>query len=63
MCRTLPTLRTSRYLNEFMSGHSTKGVIHLIRRLLERYRNRKTVLNMVFIDLEKVYGKVSREVL
>ena len=37
--------------------------IHLLRQLIERFRERKINLHMVFIDLEKVYDKVSREVL
>jgi hypothetical protein len=47
----------------FMSGRSTMETIFLIRQLMERYREHKKDMHMVFIDLEKAYDKVSRNIM
>jgi len=47
----------------FMRGRSTTEAIHLIRRLIKVYQDVKKDLHMIFIDLEKAYDTVSREVL
>ena len=47
----------------FMPGRSTMEAIHILRKLIERFIVAKKYLHMVFIDLEKVYDKVPRDVL
>ena len=46
----------------FMPGRSIIEAIFLIRQVIERFREQKD-LYMVFIDLEKVYGKIPRNVM
>jgi Reverse transcriptase (RNA-dependent DNA polymerase) len=37
--------------------------IFLIRQLMERHREQKKDLHMIFIDLEKAYDKISRNIM
>jgi hypothetical protein len=46
-----------------MSGRSTIEAIFLIRQLMERCREQKKDLHMIFIDLKKANDKVPRNVI
>jgi hypothetical protein len=47
----------------FIPERSTMEAIFLIRQLMERCREKKKDLHMIFIDLEKTYDKVIRNVM
>jgi hypothetical protein len=46
-----------------MPGRLTMETIFLIRKLMEKCREQKKDMHMVFIDLEKAYDKVSTNVM
>ena len=50
--------------NQFglMPDRLTIEAIYLLKRLMGLYRDRKVDLHLVFIDLEKAYDRVLREV-
>ncbi|GJZ04085.1 retrovirus-related pol polyprotein LINE-1 [Tanacetum coccineum] len=47
----------------FMPGRSTMEAIHIIRSLMEKYREIQKDLHLAFLDLEKAYDNVPRELI
>ncbi|GJX62682.1 putative pre-mRNA-processing factor 6-like [Tanacetum coccineum] len=47
----------------FMPGRSSMEAIHIIRTLMEKYRERQNDLHLAFLDLEKAYDSVPRELI
>ncbi|GKE22629.1 retrovirus-related pol polyprotein LINE-1 [Tanacetum coccineum] len=46
-----------------MPGRSSVEAIHLIRSLMEKYMERQRDMHMAFLDLEKAYDSVPRELI
>ncbi|GJR21612.1 ataxia telangiectasia mutated family protein [Tanacetum coccineum] len=46
-----------------MPRQSSMEAIHIIRTLMEKYRERQKDLHLAFLDLEKAYGSVLRELI
>nr|GEU68438.1 retrovirus-related Pol polyprotein LINE-1 [Tanacetum cinerariifolium] len=58
--------RESRVLENqfgFMPGRSTTEAIHLLRSLMDKYRERQRDLHMAFLDLEKAYDSVPHDIM
>ncbi|GKA90489.1 hypothetical protein Tco_0812359 [Tanacetum coccineum] len=46
-----------------MPGRSTTEAIHLLRSLIEKYRERQRDLHLAFLDLEKAYDSVPHDIM
>ena len=47
----------------FRSGRGTTDAIFIVRQIQERFLEKKRELRMAFIDLEKAFDRVLREVM
>jgi Reverse transcriptase (RNA-dependent DNA polymerase) len=52
-----------KYQFDFMPERSTMEAIFLIRQLMKRHQEQKNDLHMIFIDLDKAYDKISRNIM
>lgn len=53
--------RYQRIHFDFMVRSSTMEALYLLKMLIERYREGKKDIHMIFIGLEKTYDRVSKD--
>ncbi|GJT42189.1 retrovirus-related pol polyprotein LINE-1 [Tanacetum coccineum] len=63
--KRMPRRKTRVLDNQFgfMPGRSMTEAIHLLRNLIEKYRERQRDLHMVFLALEKAYDSIPHELI
>ena len=59
--RGMTQISTNQF--DFMPRKSTTEAIFLIRQVMERFIKQKKDLHLVFIDLEKAYDKILKNVM
>jgi Reverse transcriptase (RNA-dependent DNA polymerase) len=59
--RKLTTVSKNQF--NFMLGRSIMEAIFLIRQLMKRHWEQKNDLYMIFIDLEKAYDKIPKNIM
>ena len=59
--RGMTQISTNQF--SFMPRRSTTEAIFLIRQVMERFREQTKGLHLIFIDLEKAYDKIPRNVM
>src|SRR5664279_4610934 len=61
-CRVRRIVKVDDMQFGFMAGKGTTDAIFVVRQLQEKYLSRKKDLWMAFVDLEKAFDRVPREV-
>ena len=55
------SMKISKQQYGFMPGKGTTDALFALRMLMEKYREGQIELHCVFVEIEKVYDRVSRE--
>ncbi|VDO89830.1 unnamed protein product [Heligmosomoides polygyrus] len=61
--RIRDTVQLSTNQCGFVAGCGTVDAIHAVRLLIEKHRDKQKPVHLAFLDLEKAFGRVPREVI